>query len=346
MFQIRHITHEQIWDQFLLLQPEAVFVQSSIYGELYDSLDEKHWVIGIYKNNELVGGSLVVSVHAKRGAFLFLPYGPVLDASLTADEVNEARKVLFSYLTAFARDREYDFIRVSPFTLDSDIEQSFYREQGFRPAPMHILAETTWILNVKEGAEGEILGRMNKNHRNLIRRCRREGVEIKMSTDLKDLSVFDDMLTETAERHSFVRFSQSYIEKEFKAFAGDKHVAIFFAYLPDGRLDAAAVIFFFGKMAAYRHSASRNLDRRLPTSYALQWRIIQEAQKRGMTWYNFWGIAPDGASKKHPFFGITHFKKGFGGEKRQLLHCQDMPITKTYWLNWLVESYRRLRRGF
>jgi len=62
--------------------------------------------------------------------------------------------------------------------------------------------------------------------------------------------------------------------------------------------------------------------------------------------YNFWGIAPDGSSPKHPFAGITHFKKGFGGKQIDLLRCQDLPLAPKYYINWGVETLRRLKRGF
>ena len=74
--------------------------------------------------------------------------------------------------------------------------------------------------------------------------------------------------------------------------------------------------------------------------------LKKEAKKRGMKWYNFWGIAPDDAPASHPFKGITHFKKGFGGEEKQLLHCQDMPLSWKYWINWFIETVRSKKRGF
>ncbi len=117
-------------------------------------------------------------------------------------------------------------------------------------------------------------------------------------------------------------------------------------YLPDGTLDSGAVIMSYGTMACYRHGASLGLDKRVPTSYLVQWRAIQEAKRRGCHWYNLWGVAPEGSSKKHPFFGITHFKKGFGGVQKDLLHCQDLPLRPGYWVNWTIETIRRMKRGF
>jgi lipid II:glycine glycyltransferase (peptidoglycan interpeptide bridge formation enzyme) len=160
------------------------------------------------------------------------------------------------------------------------------------------------------------------------------------------LNDFNTLHDYTAHHHHFTRFSSRYIFNEFQVFAANGQATIFRAYLADGRLDSAAIILSCGTMACYRHGASRNLDHKIPTSYLIQWRAIQEAKNQGVIWYNFWGIAPAGAGKAHPFHGITHFKTGFGGFQKNLLHCQDLPLMPRYWLNWLVETFRRKKRGF
>lgn len=341
MIEIRLVENKDIWESFVLSQPWTLFVQSWNYGEFYQKLGENFFVLGIYKNNALIGGSLVVTTHAKRGNFLYLPYGPILPHG----EEGEALTQLASWLASYAKGHQYHFIRISPFLDDSPGAKTLFDASGCLSAPMHILAETTWLLDITK-PEHELLSAMNKNHRNLIHRCEREGVRVVMDATDDALLDVNRMLDETVKKHHFVRFSRSYIENEFRAFAPKNHAAIFRAYLPDGSLDAAAIFMFYGTMSAYRHGASYGKDKRLPTSYLLQWRAIQEAKKRGMQWHNFWGIAPDGSRKTHPFAGITHFKTGFGGEQKNLLHCQDIPTSPRYWLNWGIETLRRLRRGF
>ncbi len=343
-YTIKQISNVLEWERFIQAQPYTLFVQSYQYGEFYKSLGESFWIFGVYEGETLIGGSLVVSVHAKRGDFLLLPYGPVF-ASPDIVKEGTVLSVFFSWLSDFAKKEHYTFIRVSPFNDASSERIDAYTKAGFRSAPMHVLAETTWILDVRAPKE-ELLSSMNKNHRNLIRRCEREGVVIKTSTDPHSLKSLDTLLNITAERHKFVRFSQSYIEKEFTALARQGNALFYEAFLPDGTLDAAAVIMFYGNMACYRHSASLNAAKQIPTSYALQWAVIEEAKKRGMSYYNFWGIAPEDASTDHPFKGITHFKKGFGGFQKDLLHCHDLPVKATYWINWIIETMRRYRRGF
>jgi len=338
--QIREVTDKQEWEEFVLKQDYTLFVQSSHYGNFYEKQGEKSWLFGIYDNNVLVGGSLVVSTHAKRGSFLYLPYGPILDFH------DQEKLIEFTnFLKNFAKENKYEFIRVSPFIDDSPENRGVFKKAGYRNAPMHILAETTWLLDLSL-SENDLLKGMKKNHRNLIRRCKREKVQVKKFTNNQGLEEFNRLHEVTSKRHKFHRFSDQYVSNEFNSFVPHEQSLILHAYLSDKTLDSSAVVMYYGNMAAYRHGASLNAYKKIPTSYLLQWEAIKEAKSRGMKWYNFWGIAPEDAPKNHPFKGITHFKKGFGGEQKDLLHCQDLPVSFIYWFNWGIETLRRIKRGF
>jgi lipid II:glycine glycyltransferase (peptidoglycan interpeptide bridge formation enzyme) len=341
IFEIKQITDKQEWEDFVKNHVYTLFVQSWNHGEFYKNLGEDFWIFGVYKRGVLVGGSLVLSTHAKRGDYLYLPYGPIIkDKNKT-----EILEILMSHIQKFAAKNNYDFIRVSPFNTDNKENSKQFKKLGFKKAPIHALAENTWLLDL-EPTEEELLSNMKKNHRNLIRRCIKKGVKIEVSDDKKDLQEFNKILDETAKRHNFYRFPNEYVEKEFNTFVKDKQTKIFKAYLPDGRLDSIAIFMFYGNMAVYRHSGSLGLNKKLPTSYLIQWEVIKQAKKQGMHWYNFWGVAPDNAPKDHPFKGITHFKKGFGGFQKDLLPCHDLPITAKYWFNWIIETIRKKKRGF
>lgn len=342
MMEIKQVLHKEEWDNFIKSQTNTLFVQSSNYGDFYQQLGETSWIFGIYEDGRLIGGSLVVSVHAKRGNFLFLPYGPILPTNQKEDSVGELVKVL----KILAKKEGYDFIRVSPFLEKTDENLEIFSKLGFCSAPIHILAETTWLLNIKNESDENILSAMNKNHRNLVRRCIKEGVKITKQSGEQAIEIFNDLHDQTAKRHNFHRFSRSYIEKEYNVFAKNNEALVINGYLPDGQLDSSAVIMYYGNIAAYRHGASLGLDKRTPTSYLVQWEAIKEAKQRGMQIYNFWGVAPSNAGPKHPFSGITHFKKGFGGRQVDLLPCQDLPISWKYRVTWFIETLRRIKRGF
>lgn len=339
--RVQEIQSLEIWENFVQKLPHTLFVQSTSYGEFYKTLGEDFFIVGILKEDKLIGGSLVVTTHAKRGNFLYLPYGPILPE----DNKIEALKSISDFLLKKAKEYKCSFIRVSPFLDENSENINIFQECGYRKAPMHVLAERTWLLNI-ESDENTLLSEMKKNHRNLIRRCEKEAVRITKSTDIKDLEGLHNLLDITAKRHHFSRFSKKYIDTEYAIFAKHKQAMIFSAYLPDGTLDAAAIFMYYGTMSVYRHSASLGKDNKIPTSYLLQWEAIKEAQKRGMKWHNFWGIAPENADTKHPFHGITHFKKGFGGEAKDVLHCMDLKVNNAYYINWIIETVRRIKRGF
>jgi lipid II:glycine glycyltransferase (peptidoglycan interpeptide bridge formation enzyme) len=343
MLVIRQIQNKEEWEAFNLSQNYTLFVQSYLYGEFYKSIGESYLIFGIYDGEKLIGGSLILTVHAMRADFLYLPYGPIFSEVHNREE---QFKLFFDYLKEFAKKNKYDFIRVSPFVLDSKDERKLYKKNRMIISPIHILAEETWILDLSKHNLDGLLKDMKKNHRNLINRCKHEKIRVEKTQDPQQLVGLNNLLDATAKRHKFTRFSEQYIKNEFKIFAEQNQACLYNAYLPDGSLDSSAIIIIYKNMAVYRHSASKNTDKRLPTSYALQWQVIQDLKSMGIKYYNFWGISPKNAGPEHPFYGITHFKKGFGGNEYDLLWCRDMPISIFYWLNWIIEYARCKWRGF
>ena len=108
------------------------------------------------------------------------------------------------------------------------------------------------------------------------------------------------------------------------------------------------MVIFWQGIGFYHQGASVNS--KIPASYLLQWEAIKEAQRRGCHLYNFWGIAPindncEIMNKKHPWAGLSLFKMGFGGEPKQYVKTQDLPLSKKYWLTYLFEKARKLKRG-
>jgi len=345
MITIKPIKHTSEWETLVRNARFSPMTQSNMYGQFYNSIKESFFIVGAYNSqNKLVGGSLVLTVHAKRGSHLFLPYGPIITKDTNyADALNQ----LVNFLSRYAKKHNYAFIRVCPFVEQEDKNAHFFENTHiFNNAPIHALAETTVILDIQNNPD-DILARMNKNHRNLIRRCEREGVKISMHTDHTHLQEFHKLHDITAKRHKFVRFSNDYVEKEFTAFEKKQEAVVWYSHLPDGRLDASAVVYYHGNTASYRHGASLGLNRKIPTPYLIQWYAILEARKRRMSHYNFWGIAPDNAHKNHPFQGITHFKKGFGGTIHNLVPTKDIVIHKTkYRITYLIETLRKKKRRF
>lgn len=337
------ITAQDDWENFFPLSKQGIFLQSYNQKKLYESLGQKTMLLESKINPENPIRSLVTKVEAKRGTFLYLPYGPMISDFSDTDNI----KSFFDYLKQTAKAEKASFIRLSPYWLENEDNKKILAQAGFRPAPIHMLAETLWVLDLEDKTEEQLLMEMDKKHRNLIRRAEKDGVEIKTSVDQQAVERFIDLHWQTVSRHNFTPYPKSYFRQQVELFAASNQVLVFEA-LHQGSLLASAIIMYYGKVAAYHHGASSSLPehRKIPASYLLQWEAIKEAGKKGCSLYNFWGIAPQNADSKHPFYGITHFKTGFGGRQMDLMPCHDLIINSKYYLNWTVEKLRKWKRGF
>ncbi len=337
---------EKEWEQFLHTLSRPPFLQSWHMRALHEQLGDTTHVLALRKDDTVIGVTLCIEQRAKRGSYLYIPYGPVMtvDAWKHFGELSSAIKEL-------AVSLRFDFVRSSPFILDSPQNNLAYSTNGWKPAPIHVLAEHIWWLEITADEDALQKG-MRKTMRNSIRRATKDGVTIRTSTAPEDVDLFNEIHLDTVSRHKFVPYGHKYFTAQVDAFRESNEVLIFIAE-HEGKAIAAAIMMFYGDMASYHHGASLSAHKRIPASYLLQWTAIQEAKKRGCESYNFWGIVPENQmvsavrKKKHPFAGVTTFKTGFGGSQLDLLHAQDLPLTLKYKLfTRPFETGRRIRRGF
>ena len=178
--------------------------------------------------------------------------------------------------------------------------------------------QETILLDLSQ-SEDELLRAMHEKTRYNIRLAERKGVEIVQSLGggkEKDFEVFWKLLAETSGRNQFSlhekRYYQALLGEQSDYFSTDLFFAIHGG--DRGAVRAAAMINFYrdprtGKATAtYLHGGSSREQKKLMAPHLLHWRIIEEAKKRGMAYYDLWGID----EQRWP--GVTRFKKGFGGK--------------------------------
>jgi lipid II:glycine glycyltransferase (peptidoglycan interpeptide bridge formation enzyme) len=310
------------------------------WGDFNKNTGEKIWRLGFFEADKLKAVTLVIEIKAKRGTFLFVPHGPVVEKDQDKKEVIEKLK---EYLIKLGKEEGAAFIRISPIFSRNEENIKIFRELGFKDAPIHMMhPETTWILDIDKDEE-TLLREMKKNHRNLIRRAQKDGVEILESGSEEFLKNFYDIHMETVARHGFVPFSYEYIKEELEGFKKDDQIRIFIAKYQE-KIISSAIIVFYGNEAFYHHGASSSQYAKIPSSYLTLWTAIEFAQKRGIKKFNFYGIVEN--KPKHPWYGLSHFKKGFGGYEANLVHCQDYPLNWKYAITYMVESIRKIKRGY
>lgn len=316
------------------------FLQSWEWGSAQEAQEQKIFRLGIYSDNQIVGLAFVYLIKAKRGSFIFCPHGPVINWAKAKEVMPEFLK----YLKNLGLMEKADFIRLSSLAPNTEETSKLFKKLGFRSAPVHMMhPELAWILDLAP-TEDKLLADMEKRTRYSIRKAEKDGVEIKSGASDEDFNAFYDLYGQTAKRQKFVPFSKEYIKKELYSFVKSNKIMIYLAYY-QGEPLATAMVVFAGNSAFYHHGASSRKFNNITASELLQWQAIKDAKNRGLKYYNFWGIAPE-KTKFHPWAGLSKFKKGFGGFAEEYFHAQDYILSKKYWLNYLIEKLRKIKRGY
>ncbi|MFH1643222.1 MAG: peptidoglycan bridge formation glycyltransferase FemA/FemB family protein [Patescibacteria group bacterium] len=340
--RIKEIKNKKEWESFLSECSEKTFLQSWNWGEFQKEAEGgKIWRIGVFEENELIAISLIVLIKAKRGSFLFLPHGPVIKYQLSSIKY-QVLKTLLKELRKISKEEKVDFIRISPIWERNKDNIRIFKDLGFRDAVIHVHPELTWELKI-DLPEEELLDGMRKTTRYLIKKATKDvDIEILKSQNLQDVEKFYNVYKTTAKRHHFVPFNRDYLDKEFSAFHEDNEIVIFLGKYK-GEVVSSAMMIYWQQIGFYHQGASLIKYSKIPVSYLLQWKAILEGKKRECSIYNFWGIAPENA-KKHPWAGLSLFKKGFSGYKKLYVKTQDFPITKKYCLTRIFEKIRKIKR--
>lgn len=319
------------WKEIVQKYPEANFLQSPEYGRMNEILgckvfqedfDGKAWALMIVRD-------------AKRGRYLEIPCGPLVDWT-NSKLVNE----IFVKIIEVAREEKCVFVRIRPQLLMSPENMKILEKMGLEKSPMHLAAEHTVMVDLLK-SEDELLANMRRQTRYEVRRADKLGITVSKSSDEAIFKEFHAVQEETAKRQNFVPPSLKTLLAEREAF-GDK-ITIYKA-VNEGKPVAYGLIIKDGKEADYYEAASTELNRKLPGAYALLWRAMKDLKAEGYGRFNLWGIAPAG-QPNHRYAGVTTFKTGFGGEVVEFVPAHDLVISKIKYLkNLTVETIRKKRR--
>lgn len=331
------IEKEEIWEEFLALHPEANFLQSWYWGEFHKAYGNIIHRTGFYSGKTLVGVMLSVVEDAKRGRYLTVPGGPIIDW-----ENNKISQIFVSEIKRIAKENNCVFVRVRPQLEANEFSRNIFNHYGFINAPTHLHAELTTQLDITK-FEDEILANMRKATRYEIKKAIRLGITVSKTDDSAAMKTFYNLQVETAERQGFVPFSYKYLHEQFKAFSQAKKVLLYSAEF-EKKILAQAFIIFYGTEAAYHYGVSTEDGRKYPGAYLIQWEAIKDAKNRGLKRYNFWGVSPE-AQKDHRFSGLSLFKRGFSGADFAYLHARDLILNRQrYAFSWMIENIRKRAR--
>ena len=320
------------WRNTLKKFPEANFLQSPTYGKMNELLGAK--VI----SREFDGGgkALMIVRDAKRGRYLEIPCGPLIDWGNKAVVTR-----VFKEIADIAKKEKCVFVRVRPQLPKNQANLEILASLDLKESPMHLAAEHTVMIDLTKPEE-DLLADMRRQTRYEVRRATKLGIEVTRSRDEEIFKEFHQVQLETAKRQGFIPPDMKTLDAEREAFG--ENIDLYIAKTKEGEPVAYGLIIKDGLEGDYYEAASTPLNRKLPGAYALLWRAMRDLKKEGYKRFNLWGIAPPG-HPNHRYAGVTTFKTGFGGEVLEYVPAHDLVISKFgYIKNLIVEKTRKARR--
>ena len=325
------------WDDFIKSHKESNFLQSWDFYEFHIKRGKKVVRRLFYDGSRIVGAYAGVVETAKRGRYMAIAGGPILDFD-NRELVNAA----FRDIREQGLKAGCVFARVRPQLKLSSKSLALMAELGLKRAPMYLSVEFAGILDLNKSEE-EILAGASQGFRRKLRKAAKNNIEI--SADTLDTSIDEFCRLEKlhAERQKYVAFSDDFLKKQFEAFRDGGEVLIYTAK-KDGEVLAQNFMIFYGPEASYHYGVSSQLGTKYSAAPLLHMEAMKEARARGCIRYNLWGIVePDETS--HRFYGVSEFKRSFGCSELRYTPAHDLILKPLkYQLTWAVETVRKKKR--
>lgn len=281
--------------------------QHPIWEKFQESIGRKTWAVetdGAY--------ALIVQHKMPFGLnWLEVPRGPLFENEKSLSEI--LRKI-----KEIGRNEKSVFVRLSSYKpmIVADPSTSL----GMTTHDHH--PQTSLVIDLDQSEE-EILAQMKPKGRYNIKVAEKHGVTVSQS---KDVDVFYQILSKTGNRDGFGIHPKSYYENMMKSL-GDNALLLLAKY--QDKMIAGGIFVYLDEWGIYYYGASDYDYRNIMAPYLIQWEAIKETKKRGCKHYDFLGIAPEN-QKKHPWAGVTEFKKKFGGRVVEYPKAQVI-ILRPFW---------------
>lgn len=307
---IKQITNQEL-DNFVSGQKYSQFLQSSIWNRFQENIGNKVWQIGYIEKDEILAtASIIQKKLFLNYGYLYIARGPII-----ADKVQDKNKYLKLILKGI-RDLSIQtkkigevFFRFEP-TFNFNLE-NISNIKDFQPS-------RTLLLNL-EKSKDELLADMHQKTRYNIGLAEKKGVIIKKINDNKKaINIFWKLIEKTSQRDGFTPYSKNYYVQMLELENFDLWIAEY-----QNNILAANIMVSFGDTMTYLHGASSNKHRNVMAPHLLQWEQIKWAKENSFKVYDFWGITKE-ESKNDKWAGFTRFKKGFGGQEKQLSGTFDL----------------------
>lgn len=272
-------------------------------------------------SGEIIAGAQLLfrPLPLKLGKLAYLPYG----AYVTEDSQWQA---LWEAVHSCAKRNGAAFLKWEPGHYIKDAQPDF-TQWGFSHSPQRVQPPNTVLLDVTED-DDDIQARMNQSTRRNIRKAYKNDIRYYEATP-QDFEDFARIIAVTGDRNDFGVHEPAYYRQMYELLVPQDAVLILAEH--EGDTLAANFVVQSGNMAIYLEGASSSKKRKLMASYGVQWEGIQWAKRRGLNYYDMWGIPDEDEATLEAAFqdrndglwGVYRFKRGWGGQIQRTAGAWD-----------------------
>ena len=298
--------------------------QSDLWKKLQDDLREKSFFC---EENSYKYLAILKSTPA--GNYLYLPYGPVVRDQKSFDEAIKSIKSL-------AKEEKAIFIRIEPQNQSIKLPKTAKKSKDLNPAD-------TWVLDLTADRE-ELIHNFSQGTRTRFNTYAKKGLLVEKSDNPDDIKHLVALQNKLYKEKHLNTFSEEYLRAELEQPFASLYLVKYEGEEGEGmpkkgQILCASLFFDYDDTRYYMQSAADLDFRKLPATVALLTTAIFDAKEQGIKLFDFWGIAPDGAPKTHPWYGFTDFKKSFGGYAKHYHGTYDIVENPLKY-----RLYKRLRK--
>lgn len=302
------ITDRAAWDSFVNASPNGHPLQLWGWGEAKRANGWTPHRLALMDGEQILSGAQVLlwPIPKLGKQIAYVPRGPVCEPKANGELLGE--------LAAWAKAQGALYLRIEPAWTEAKLPK------GWVKAANHVqLPETATIDLVK--TEDELLGAMERKHRQYINKSEREGVQVQRVTG-DSLDAVWPIYVDTAARAGFGLHERSYYDELYRVFGGNN-------YLYVATVDGQAAAFLWlvaGSKTAYElYGGVTAAGQAARANYILKWTAMRELKAAGYGLYDFNGRLNEGVSK---------FKEGFGPDETDWIGTWDYPFNKSLYQLW------------
>jgi Acetyltransferase (GNAT) domain len=177
-------------------------------------------------------------------------------------------------------------------------------------APPWAQASASYYGHVLDIACGEktLFSSFRESTQRNIKKARREGVEVDVSSSMNSVREFYRLNCMTRKSHGLPPQPYRFFEKVHEHAVSRGHGMVVLADY-NGKTIAGGMYFNFGGKAMYKYGASDSAYQHLRANNLVMWEAIRHYAKEGLTSFCFGRTEPENS-------GLLQFKRGWGGREQ------------------------------